>query len=237
MTEIARYNIFINSSQRTGGTNTDFTLSLATPLTLHTKNNWFEIKVENVCIPFSFKTINSTNSTLNYTSTGLITITNGQLIIPDGNYNINNLLTEITTRLNIVYNNSIIAKYNPSTGNVTFSISSANTITLTSCFILNMLGSTTNIIIPSLSSVTLLNHVNVSPIKCLLIRSDNLKQPISNLECLIDHSFSDILCRIPITQFNTYIKIHIDITRHINIEPYLLQSYEFRLLSFLSLVI
>ena len=98
MNEIARYNIFINSSQRTNGSNTDFSLALTTPLTLHDKNNFFEIKIDNVCIPFSFKTINSNNSTMNISSLGVINST-FQIIIPDGNYNINNLLTEITTRL------------------------------------------------------------------------------------------------------------------------------------------
>ena len=106
MNEIARYNIFINSSQRTNGTNTDFSLSLTTPLTLHDKNNFFEIKIENVCIPFSFKTINSNNSTINYSSIGAI-IHNGFITIPDGNYYINNLLIEINKQLNIIYNGDL----------------------------------------------------------------------------------------------------------------------------------
>lgn len=204
--EISRYNLFINSSQRSSGTNTNFLINLPTPIVLSDYNNYFLVRVEDACIPFSFKIINVSNNTITGYSTGTDTIASFTLTIPEGNYNVNNLINEIKRQLNLLFSNSVLITYNQSTCLTSFTIQSrATVIHLNTCFIMNMLGAPTTMSFSSLAITTLTNHVNVNPVQCLYIRSDTIKQPAQNTEFILDASVSDILCRVPITSFNSYI--------------------------------
>ena len=114
MTEITRYNLFIDSKQRSNGSNTNFNISLPHPIVLSNPNHYFQVKVENVCIPFSFKVINDTNNTVNISSTGAINTT-FVLSVPEGNYSISNLITTFKTLLNTHLSNTCNIIYNSST--------------------------------------------------------------------------------------------------------------------------
>lgn len=202
--EITRYNLFIDSSQRSNGTNTNFNITLPHPIVLNDLSHYFQVKVENVCIPFSFKVVNSSNNTMSVSSTGAIATT-FIMTLPEGNYNINNLISTVKALLNANFSNTCNITYDSSTSKATFSTTSISTITLQKCFITRLFGCSDNIVFSNVTPHLSDYHVNVNPIKCLFLRSENLKQPLGSFEMIVDTSYSDILARIPVDKINTYI--------------------------------
>jgi hypothetical protein len=62
MSEVNRYQIYLNSSQRTSGSAEYYQVVLNKPLKLASDNNYYTIEVQSSVIPFSFKQVNSLNN-------------------------------------------------------------------------------------------------------------------------------------------------------------------------------
>ena len=209
--EVARYNVFINSSKRLSGTTTYFNVGLKQPLKLKNSTNYWTCRIASVNIPHSFKTINSTNNTLQITITRGIMTSNHILTIPDGNYSISTLLSTIQNLINAIfqsvysYTPSFSFTYNPNTQYVTLGISGdATTTTISFTFLNNfvgrMMGFITNQTIgfsPTLTA-TSSQSVLVNPISYLCLRSDTLIQNQAYESIVEQDVQSDILAKIPI---------------------------------------
>jgi hypothetical protein len=145
------------------------------------------LSLQNASIPFSFYNFNSLTNTLNYIINGVTT----NIIIPDGNYNITQLITYLSsvTPFTITYNN-ITNKLNfiHSTYNFTFKSTS---------LCLSMLGFTSLIDVSSTAlSLTSVNCVNIQNIKRINISSNLITYNISKG---LLNNFS-ILASIPINK-------------------------------------
>ncbi len=215
-TIIKSYNLFIDSSQRDEGDSpSDFSIILRRPITKTNNNSVFRVRITSCVIPFSFNQVNSSNNILQYTFNG----NPFSITIPSGNYSIIDLLTEMESL--IFTNNNCLLNfvYDISTSKCTLGFKSGNLssmsitmlYTTTNIILMKMLGFTQNITFSFTSPSTYVDvfsnqPVNVSPSKCLFIRSSTLIQN-TNYESLVDkNDTTDILAQIPITTgYNTFI--------------------------------
>ena len=139
---INTYNVFLNSLNRTSGTSDNFRLQLFRPITLKSPNNWFEVRVGSVEIPYTFKLINSSNNVIDFQFIRGGTATTSTITLAPGNYNIIQLLDEIKLELIAKiqalrsYTAPLEFTYDRSTGHATFSIVGIDT-TPTSITIIN----------------------------------------------------------------------------------------------------
>jgi hypothetical protein len=208
--EVARYNVFINSSKRLTGTPTYFNVNLKQPLRLRNSKNYWMAKVESVQIPYSFKVVNATNNTLNIT-TIRGTTNSTTLTVPTGNYTITTLLSTLQSLLTTWFQTTysyvptFSFTYNSNTQFVTLAITGDATPTsiqffFSGNFIGLMMGFTTNQTIsfsPS-ATTTSTQSVLVNPISYLCLRSDTLIQNQAYESIVEQDVQSDILCKIPI---------------------------------------
>jgi hypothetical protein len=175
------------------------------------------VRIPSVVIPFSFNQVNSTNNTLTYQFNSV----QFSITVPQGNYSITDLLTAIQKLIQSNNNCKLLFQYNPSTSIATLGFDVGNTVTSTitmnyagsNIILMKMMGftannsfsynNTTNIYVNAVGNQV----VNVSPSKCLFLRSETLVQN-SNYESLVSRNdTTDILLQIPIlTSFNTYIQ-------------------------------
>ena len=201
--EIQRYNMFIKSNQRSNGTNEEFNFNLPYAISLKNINNYFKVKVEQICIPFSFKTINASNNIMTFNTNGNINA-NTTVYVDHGNYDINSLIKAIYTAFNNHVNLTIT--YDKITSTVQFSSTSILTIGIYPCFIMSMLGIHEHIGVDINNTYTSQNHVNMCPIQAILLRSTNLRQLQYNVESIAQpFDQSDIICRVAIQNINAYI--------------------------------
>lgn len=233
-----QYNIFLDSKYLNSGTNETPKFSLEDPLTLTNENNYFTAKILSAEIPFSFKTLASPYNILQVRvqeAQHSIDITSS-LTLQEGNYSIISLLDELKTKLTTYlstiegghFNNHLPTfdfTYSKETGKTTLNIISgggnhAVSITLLwglSDILAPYFGFTyLNDTILSYNSSGVVtsqnyispNHVNVSPITALYVRSSSLNQSRFNQERMVEYSMtvSDILLRIPVNSYyNTWL--------------------------------
>jgi hypothetical protein len=212
--EIVRnYSLYLNSRQADIKNINNYTFILNPAITLTNKKNRFVICAEMIEVPYSFSQINDNYNRLDYSFTDGTGTVNSTLIFPEGNYNINNLITTFITLLinditiyrpaiNLTTSNFSIY-YNPSTSKVTFNIInktlsvtlkfSTNEI-LGICFGFPQINQTfSNVII--LNSV---NKVNVNPITSIYLRSENIKFSTSYEAVVQPYAISDIVAKVPV---------------------------------------
>jgi hypothetical protein len=215
MTDIVKiHNLFINSSIRSSGSSNDFTIYLRSPLMLMNRNNFFRLKCGRVCVPNTFNQINSTNSTLSVTiSRPSVPFTlTANIVLSTGNYNINTLLTELSSKLtSLGASNGITLKtnfnYNKSNGKVDLSLTAQDAIptTITLNFVNNktlglFFGYTQNAVFSYTSTSYGNQYVNVNPITNIFIRC-SLPQRES-YEYIIENGVeTDIIAKIPIGNY------------------------------------
>ena len=227
MSIINEYTFFLNYKYRSSGINAAPVWNMDDPVVLSDQNNFFECQILNAEIPFSFKNIQAPNNTIPYTlvspQDGINT--SGIITIPTGNYSIINLLLELKTLLGIIVSTMLFIPvftftYDKESGKVTLDtvINSGNrSMTLTirwsqSDIMAEYFGFTfendtvlsynTSQIITSTNYISP-NHVNVSPITSLILRSDNLNQISKNQEMLVEQKFSlsNILAKIYVNSY------------------------------------
>ena len=186
--EINRTYYMLSSDTRTLGTNENPLWNLPFPLSTTTQNSYFTLEILNPVIPFSFPIIQSSNNTVNLIMTINGTPHTTSFTVPQGNYTIYTLSSQIQTNLQNLY-----ITYNPSGTSVfscvfdpnveynVFSVSlgggggdsSINvSFTDTFSFVLNMLGFPTSFSFSNTSSSNGPNHPNVTPVTQLYIRSN-----------------------------------------------------------------
>lgn len=227
MSIINEYTFFLNSKYRSSGINAAPIWNLGDPIVLSDNNNYFECQILNAEIPFSFKSIQSPNNTMKYTLSAPQDSmnTNGVITIASGNYSITSLLAELKTQLESL----VVPMQHPPTFNFTYdresgkvtldvAISNGNhSLTLTlrwtqSDIMAEYFGFTyendtilsynTSQVVTSTNYISP-NHVNVSPVTSLLLRSDNLNQISNNQEILVEQQFtlSNILAKIYVNSY------------------------------------
>jgi len=210
------YNLFLNSSQRTTGSDSDdFTISFNKPFTLINPKNRFRLSIPQAVIPYSFSQINNNNNILKYSyldSSG--NSFNSQLIFINGNYNINNLLSStinyLCNDINIKFVPGVDVTpvnftftYNSSEGKVRYLVNNYN-FSITFKFSENkilgqMFGFSDNMTFSNIIAADSVNKINTSPVNVICIRSNTINT-ISNYEALIEPFYgpSDILACVPI---------------------------------------
>lgn len=213
---VNQYNLFLSSSNRTSGTSSDFHIVLRKPLTLQSPNNWFDVRVGSCEIPYIFKLINSSNNVIEYSILRNSITSNGTFTIEAGNYNILNLLTEVSTKLQasilalIGFSAPLNLTYDRNAGHVTFSIvgtdaiATSITIKNNSPVFLKCVGFSNQFTFSYTNSTTRADvestqNVNVYQNPALYVRSETLIQS-QNIESLITAQSepSDILAKIQV---------------------------------------
>ena len=147
------------------------------------------VSVVSCLIPYSFYNINSSNNVLNYSFDGVTIYT---LIIPIGNYNVNNLVTILKS--NLLSGFSVI--YNSIQNKLTFTHTTNEFMFMSSSTCLQILGFNLNSTISSISlSLTSVNCVNVYSIRTIQVNSNLITYNVNKLQ---KNNFC-ILCSIPIS--------------------------------------
>ena len=100
--EVNKYQLYFNTAQRTSGTPQHAYFACSPAFTKKSPLNWFEIQITSAEIPYQWTQINESNSLLawSYARTGSATV-NGTLVIQNGNYDVNSLITELFYELSI----------------------------------------------------------------------------------------------------------------------------------------
>lgn len=213
---IKTHHIFINSSMRTVGTTNDFVITLKNPLTLTNQRNHFQVMVGESMIPHTIQQVNASNSTVGYSFVKGATNYNGTITLGSGNYNINTLLTELSSKLssNILAMTTKIVNlsfsYNKTVAGVILSVIGNDGIitTITIKFSTNLtlggfFGFTQNAVF-SYSSLNVSSNalsdisVNVNPINYVYIRSSSLTQRESYENIVEKDVYSDILAKVAV---------------------------------------
>ena len=233
MSLVNEYTFFLDSKYRSESENASPTFKLDSPIVLENINNYFVCKVVSCDIPFSFKALASPYNVIPVRFEVIqhsIDIL-GNITIPEGNYSILSLLSELQTRLTAFmvgsgFNQipSLDFSYDSDTGKCTLNIIPAggsHTVFLTlkwenadiiaEYFGFSYLANT--VLSFNLSTITSTNfvspnNVNVSPITSLYIRSNSLNQTAKNQERLVEQAFSvsDILLKVPVNSYyNTWL--------------------------------
>ena len=222
-TLIASYNFYINSSQRTSGTEADFNMFLSTPLYLNgTVPSEFRFELRYAQVPFCFSQFNQFNYTTDYVLTRNGIVYNGSFNLTTGNYNVNTFITEWITKLKASLN--ALAGYNPNITGVYSSDTNLITYTLPADIHLDtaiLFDNTTNKavnlangfrtdwVLLQGSSTTSAIDINVSPSRNLYLLSDTLIQSKSFDALTSPMSNSSVLSVIPVTVTpNNYITIY-----------------------------
>lgn len=235
---INTYNIFLDTKYRNNGSNEFPTFAMKEPIKLSADNNYFTAKIVSAEIPFSFKTLSAPYNTLRVRvqePEHAIDITES-ITLTEGNYTIISLLDELKTKLTEFlstiednhFNNHLPSfnfTYSKETGKSTLNVIAGNgnhDVSITLLWSLNdilapFFGFTfqNNTVLSYLGDGTITstnyispNHVNVSPITGLFIRSSTLNQQRFNQERLVEYdlTISDILLKVPVNSYyNTWL--------------------------------
>ena len=142
------------------------------------------VSIENFICPYTFYNINSSNNSLVYIENSI----GKSIIIVNGNYNINNLITELTSKMS---NFSIV--YNSVTNKLTFTNTLYNFSFSTTSTCLSLIGFSSNLT-STLKILISDTVVNLLPYRCICI-SSNLKTFSVNKKFMNNTS---LLASIPI---------------------------------------
>ena len=219
MDVIKQYTLYLNTREANSGTSNNCTWRFTTPIVLTNTNNRFVISTPMVELPYSFSQVNTTNYSLPYTytdSTGVRNFSSTTMNIPEGNYNINQLQTQLISSLvaDIAIHwvgSTIVATnfnftYSPQTGFTTMSMSGlAFTVTIVLKFSISYVLGIMNGFPQADQTfgtavvLTSPNKVMCNPITSVYIRSDTLKFQ-NNFEAIVQtYQNSDIVAKIPVT--------------------------------------
>lgn len=162
--------ILIDSSNRSSGTASNFTVTLSTPIT-RVKNFY----IRSVEIPFSYYVVNSVNNTLTINDTGLV---NRSVTITAGNYTSTTLITEVLARLGTIGSMSNwTMTFNTQTYKYTLG-ASTDFIVLASSTFAPIIGFLTNS--ARATSATSDSAINLSGPNYLYVNSTNLSKMRAN---------------------------------------------------------
>ena len=207
------YNLFLNSKNRT----TDYYnfISSGTPNYLAycawnlksiikktALSSYFTISVKSLILPFSFDNI----STLNKTFTFTYLATPYTITIEEGNPNITQLIADVKAKILLavpaILTADLTFTYSSAGQTITILNNTANPMTFgfgSNNFIGKMLGFTADTIVAgSGGTATSTININVNPLECVFVRSDNLSFASSYESIVSKSNISDIIAMIPI---------------------------------------
>lgn len=210
-TLLQSYNIFLNSKNR----DIDYYnyISSGTPNYLAycgwnlkqiikktSLSSYFTISVKSLILPFSFDNISTLNKEfeIEYLSSYYM------IVLEEGNPNITQLITDIKNKIILAVpalTGFLTINYDSASQTISILNTSPNTLTMyfQNNFIGKMCGFTTNINILSGTSATSDININVNPLECIFVRSDNLSFSSSYESIVSKNNISDIIAIIPIT--------------------------------------
>jgi hypothetical protein len=163
-------------------------------------NSYFTISLKSLILPFSFDNISTLNKSfiLEYLSTPYT------INVEEGNPNITQLLTDIKNKILVaipsILTTDLTFTYSSYTQTISIFNNTGNTMifNFNNNFIGKMLGFTSNITILTGNTTTSDININVNPLECVFVRSDNLSFT-SSYESIVEKSnISDIIAIIPI---------------------------------------
>jgi len=217
---IRSYTLFLNTRQANTGNSDNCTFLFTTPIVLTNASNRFLISTPMIELPYSFSQVNTTNYNLPYRYTDTNgaghTFNSTTMNIPEGNYNINALQTQMIVSLladiilyvptSTLSAANFVFSYNAQTGSTTMSMTGlAYTVSITLKFSLSyVLGimngfPQTDQTFGTAITLTSPNKVMVNPITSVYIRSDSLKFQ-NNYEAIVQsYQNSDVVAKVPVT--------------------------------------
>lgn len=223
---IKSYTLYLNTRQANTGNSDNCTFLFSTPIVLTNANNRFLVSTPMVELPYSFSQVNTTNYNLpySYTDTNGVghTFNSTTMNIPEGNYNINALQTQMVLSLladillyvptSTLSAANFVFSYNAQTGSTTMGMTGlAYTVSITLQFSLSyVLGimngyPQVNQTFGTAATIVSPNKVMVNPITSVYVRSDSLKFQ-NNYEAIVpipgggpSYQNSDVVCKIPVT--------------------------------------
>ena len=163
-------------------------------------NSYFTISLKSLILPFSFDNISTLNKSfvLEYLSTPYT------ISVEEGNPNITQLLTDIKNKILAaipsILTTDLTFTYSSYTQTISIFNNTGNTMifNFNNNFIGKMLGFTSNKTILTGNITTSDININVNPLECVFVRSDNLSFT-SSYESIVEKSnISDIIAIIPI---------------------------------------
>jgi hypothetical protein len=165
--------IEIDSRDRTSGSIDNFEIILKNPIYLNRNRQYF-CRLENIRIPTSFYNIDSNYNTLSVTEDPAGTPSTWSVSVPQGNYTINELLTELNTLLDAASTktNNFTLSVDDVTGKVTITTDTTEFKLNSSSTLLTPLGFNYGTNYTSSSrSLTSVNHIILSTKRFLKINS------------------------------------------------------------------
>jgi len=211
---IKTWSLYLDSRQLTIGNSNNGTFVLNPAITLTNINNRFVVCAEMIELPYSFNQISNNYNTLDYTYTDVSGTYNATLIFPEGNYNINQLISTFIGLLlldillhrpsSTLTTKSFNIIYNSATSKVTFNITYPTTISITLKFTMNaVLGGcfgfpATNVTFGTATILTSTNKVDCNPVTAVYLRSESLKFATSYEAIVQPYVISDIICKVPV---------------------------------------
>ena len=163
-------------------------------------NSYFTISLKSLILPFSFDNISTLNKSfiVEYLSTPYT------INVEEGNPNITQLLTDIKNKILVaipsILTTDLTFSYSSYTQTISILNNTGNTMifNFNNNFIGKMLGFTSNKTILTGNTTTSDININVNPLECVFVRSDNLSFT-SSYESIVEKSnISDIIAIIPI---------------------------------------
>lgn len=176
---------FIDSIDRSSGTNENFVLTLS-----ETLGRVKKVEITHIEVPYSFYVITAANNTIDYKDSGSTAL---QASITPGNYSGTSFATEIQNQLNVGYPGWTVV-YSSSTYKLSFSHSSnfELNVTSTASSIIGLLvdsGVTTNFTCQGISDLSGPNYI--------LVKSNRLTRPMRR-KPILGSSESDVLHKIQV---------------------------------------
>ena len=216
---VKSYSLYFNTRQANYGSSNNCTFLFTTPIVLTNTNNRFMISTPLIELPYSFSQVNTSNYNLPYTytdSTGTRNFSSTTMNIPEGNYNINQLQTQLVSSLvkdillhwsgSTITASNFNFTYSPQTGFTTMTMTGlAFTATIvlkfSTSYVLGLMNGFPQADQTFGTAVVLTspNKVMVNPITSVYIRSETLKFQ-NNYEAIVQtYQNSDVIAKVPVS--------------------------------------
>lgn len=203
------------ATYQSSGNSNNITFNINPAITLSNNKNRFLVCCETCELPYSFNQINSVYNTLHYTFNNTVgsDTYDSVLVIPVGNYNVNNLISTFISLLvsdvqlkrpllgfNALF---LVIVYNPNTSLISFKVDGLPTVSFTLKFSLNYVLSVCfgfPQIDKTFNTAGLIstNKINVNPVSAVYLRSDTLKFSTSFEAIVSPYQQADVLVKIPV---------------------------------------
>lgn len=202
MNVIKTYQLYLNTKSADQGSSSNCTFIVNPPLVVSHTNNRFLMGVKMAEVPYSFNQLNSewVNLSISYNGTPR------NITLTQGNYNANQLSTELITQivasgLGLLSTNFNIT-YDATRAKYTFQMvgTGANPMVLnfaSNAVLGTMFGMPTNLTFTT-TAVISTNKINVNPVTSIYIRSNTIKTAATYEEINTPFKTSNILAKIPV---------------------------------------